>query len=336
MILGLFLFFPSLLFANTFCVQTFNVYGPAYASSVEYRLELLAKEIKKDPCDSYQFQELWKENQFQLLQNSLETNRFAMLWADTIRSDGKMIGLGSAFQGSILKAESGLFRVNNEDGIADWFRGAWGVEKGFSILQARLDNSPNLIFVNTHTHPTNFSIRIAQIVQLLQEIGKQSDDLPIILTGDFNATPESLEYQLLTVVGNLRDSYFLSNRSYKDVCTYCGSNPLSWSSEDRVIDYVFYQDSSSVALEVEKSSINLQGKDEYSPLSDHFGIQTHFRWTEKSREKGTNFSEASEVILAIANELDDSNDFTETRKILKRWYKDFRKNKVPADLERIF
>lgn len=336
MILGLFLFFPSLLFANTFCVQTFNVYGPAYASSVEYRLELLAEEIKKEPCDSYQFQELWKLNQFQLLQNHMEKNRFAMLWADTIRNDQKMIGLGSAFQGSILKAESGLFQVNNEDGVADWFRGAWGVEKGYSILQVQLDNSPKLQFVNTHTHPTNTSIRIAQIVQLLQTIGQQQEDLPIILTGDLNATPESLEYQLLTVVGGLQDSYFLKNRSYKDVCTYCGSNPLSWSSDDRVIDYVFYQDSSSLALEVEKSKINLQGRDEYSPLSDHFGIQTHFRWAEKSREKGNNFAAAADVILAIANELEDSSEFESTRKVLKRWYKEFRKEKVPSDLDKIF
>ena len=41
---------PSLALADSgrFCVQTFNVYGPAYASGVAYRLSRLAEEIVKD------------------------------------------------------------------------------------------------------------------------------------------------------------------------------------------------------------------------------------------------------------------------------------------------
>jgi endonuclease/exonuclease/phosphatase family metal-dependent hydrolase len=333
MTLGLFLFLSSISFAESFCLQTFNVYGPAYASAIEPRLSELAEEIQKDRCDSYQFQELWKEDQYTLLESGLKNNRYAPIWADHIRQDGKMIGLGSAFQGSILNARSGTFRVNNEDGIADWFRGAWGVEKGFTLMEVKLDRAPQMLFVNTHTHPLNTSIRIAQIVQLLQEMGQSR--LPILLTGDFNATPESIEYKLLTQVGNLKDSFLESNRTYQGICTYCGDNPLSWSSEDRVIDFIFFQDSESVSLAVERSQVNLKGQ-EQSPLSDHYGVQTHFTWSEQPGSTGKNYAAAAAVLKEAAHLLEDSAEFAPTRKLMKSWYKDFVKEKAPADLQGLF
>ncbi len=334
MILGLFLFLSSVSVAKSFCVQTFNVYGPAYASSIEPRLSALTEEIQRDPCDSYQFQELWKEDQYTLIERSLKQIRFAPLWADNIRQDGKMIGLGSAFQGSILNARSGIFRVNNEDGIADWFRGVWGVEKGFSLMEVKLDRAPEMLFVNVHTHPMDTSIRIAQIVQLLQEMG--NNKLPIILTGDINATPDSIEYKLLTKVGNLQDSYFERNRSYQGICTYCGDNPLSWSSEDRVIDFIFFQPSETISLAVEKSEVNLKGADRENPLSDHFGVQSHFSWEEQSGAVERNFAAAAAALKEAADQLEDSSEFAPTRKLMKSWYKDFSKQKTPDDLQGLF
>ncbi len=334
MTLGLFLFLSSISFAKSFCVQTFNVYGPAYASAIEQRLFALTEEIQRDPCDSYQFQELWKEEQYSLVAAKLKTNRFAPLWADNIRQDGKMIGLGSAFQGSVLNARSGLFRVNNEDGITDWFRGVWGVEKGFTLMEVKLDRAPEMLFVNVHTHPMDTSIRIAQIVQVLQEMGKSR--LPIIFTGDINATPDSIEYKLLTQVGNLRDSYLESNRSYQGICTYCGGNPLSWSSDDRVIDFIFFQPSETISLAIDKSSVNLKGADRENPLSDHFGVQSHFSWEEQPGTIEKNFAAAAAALKEAAEQLEDSSEFAPTRKLMKAWYKDFIKQKTPKDLQGLF
>jgi endonuclease/exonuclease/phosphatase family metal-dependent hydrolase len=345
MILGVFLFFSSLVLAssNEFCVQTFNVYGPAYASSVNHRISLLADEVIASPCDSYQFQELWKEDQFEILDRQLEPRKFALLWADDIRQDGKMIGLGSAFQGSIAWAKSDIFTVNNNDGLGDWIRGTWGVEKGFTLMQVKLDNAPPALFVNTHTHPSNSSIRIAQIVQLIQTMAAQKESLPTILTGDFNATPDSVEWKLIKDVANMRDSFLEKNKSYNDICTYCGDNPLSWSSEDRVIDFVFLRNSKQFDLEVKSSEVNLKGEDKNSPLSDHFGVQSVFSWSPKTQADVESLENLEEKLVSAAAAthqalltLEDSNEYAPTFQILKRWYKAFLKKKIPADLEVFF
>jgi hypothetical protein len=345
MILGVFLFISSLGFAssNEFCVQTFNVYGPAYASSVDYRISKLANEILAAPCDSFQFQELWKEDQFEILDRQLAPEKYALLWADHIRQDEKMIGLGSAFQGSIGWAKSGTFSINNNDGIGDWFRGAWGVEKGYTLMQVKLDKAPPTLFVNTHTHPSNTSIRIAQIVQLIQTMAAENTSLPTILTGDFNATPDSLEWKLIKDVANMRDSFLEKNKTYKEVCTYCGDNPLSWSSEDRVIDFVFLRNSKEFELTVKSSVVNLMGEDKESPLSDHFGVQSVLDWSTKTDPNQLSANEMENKIAAAAAAthqalltLEDSQEYEQTFQTLKRWYKSFLKKKIPQDLEIFF
>ena len=78
-----------------------------------------------------------------------------------------MIGLASAFSGSVLQAHSELFLVNNEKGPLDWARELLGVAKGLTSLEVRLDNAPSVTFLNLHTHPTSRSVRVAQILQLI-------------------------------------------------------------------------------------------------------------------------------------------------------------------------
>jgi hypothetical protein len=85
---------------------------------------------------------------------------------------------------------------------------------------------------------------------------------------------------LLRDVLLVRDSYVEANGGYGDICTYCGNNPLSWSSEDRVIDFVLVRNSPSLALVSAKSEVNLQGEP-YDPLSDHYGVKSEFKWEDR-------------------------------------------------------
>lgn len=279
------LFFLSLQArAAEFCVQTFNAYTPAYASGIWDRLDRLGKTLVDEPCEAMQFQELWKESHFEEIQKKLVPT-MKMIQADSVRKDKAIIGLASGFKGDIKSVYSEIFRVNNEDGFFDWIRNLSGVQKGFTAIETTL-NSANILFLNLHTHPDNETIRSAQLMQMIDYVynrNQNGSSLPIILTGDLNATPGSFEIEMLKNLLLLKDSFFTANGGYGDTCTYCRENPLSWSNEDRVIDYVLFRSSPETELSVQSSAVNLKG-DANSPLSDHYGVRSAMKTTDRSTE----------------------------------------------------
>jgi hypothetical protein len=274
---------PAFAASDHFCVQTFNVYAPAYASGVDFRLTQLADSMLRDPCDSFQFQELWRQSQYESFAGKTQPARLAMVRADEMRGDDAMTGLASGYSGQVLWGKAELFGVNNKDGFLDWVRNLTGVQKGYTLLKVKLGHSPPTLFVNLHDHPTDPLIRLAQVTQLIGAVLAVPDgaDLPLVLTGDLNATPDSLELQLLRNVLLLRDSFAEAHAGYGSTCTYCSDNPLSWGGGDRVIDYVLFRSAPAYALNVEQSEIDLRGEP-YQPLSDHYGVRSELRWSERS------------------------------------------------------
>lgn len=262
------------------CVQTFNTYGPAYARHKKERTEALAASLHADnpPCDILQFQELWRESYFDRLKSSLDSLRYLALFNDSYRNDGYSTGLASFFQGSVAKIKSLRYEVNNESGLLDLFRGLLKVAKGFTLIEAKIDSAPEtILLINTHTHPTETSIRLAQMLQLVKAtITEAPAGEPIIFTADLNSTPDSPEMALLKNLLLLQDSYLELHGTYAGICTYCEKNPLSWSSEDRVIDYVLYRNRGVMKLLPISSEVNLQNYQGLI-LSDHYGVRTHFR-----------------------------------------------------------
>jgi endonuclease/exonuclease/phosphatase family metal-dependent hydrolase len=306
--LGVFLFPIFLLFGvlpahaslelnGQFCLQTFNVYATAYAPAVSPRLERLAKAMLAEPCEVTQLQELWRSSDFEHVKKSLEPGHTTLIFADQLRHDSSMIGLASAYQGAILNSYSELFRVNNERGALDFGRNLLGVQKGFTAIETRLEQSPEAFFLNLHTHPTDQPIRAAQILQLIDFAlfhSEKVSHLPLILTGDLNATPESLESRLLRNVLLLRDGFSEANHGYGDKCTYCGNNRYSWSKENRVIDYTLFRSSLDVELSAAQSNINLTGEKD-NPLSDHYGVRTFLAWKIRDRNP---LQPSDEIVLA--------------------------------------
>ncbi len=151
-----------------------------------------------------------------------------------------------------------------------------------SVGEVRLDNAPSVTFLNLHTHPTSRSVRVAQILQLIDFTlfrSSRANLLPLVLTGDLNAEPKSLEIELLRNVLLLRDGYLDANGgSYGASCTYCRANDLSWTFGNRVIDFTLYRSSPDIELSAHQSEINLQGNGKFGPLSDHFGVRTQLNW----------------------------------------------------------
>ncbi|MGE3260416.1 MAG: hypothetical protein AB7K68_01440 [Bacteriovoracia bacterium] len=268
--------------SGEFCVQTFNVYATAYAGGKAARLSKIADSLTNEPCDSIQFQELWQAGDYRRFSTDFSRAQMSLVQADSLRTDKAMIGLVSAFRGTTARSYSEIYLINNEDGVLDWFRGLTGVQKGLSAIEAKLTQGPTLLFLNTHTHPTNEAIRAAQMIQLITHNLIQSPNaanLPVVFTADLNATPDSLEISLLKNVLLLRDAYLDTHENYGDLCTYCESNPLSWGGGDRVIDFTLFRSSPTVTLRALKSEINLKGSAE-APLSDHYGVRSQLAFSE--------------------------------------------------------
>ena len=286
---ALFLFLlsvPSIAQAQSgqFCLQTFNVYATAYASGVSQRLSNLATALTREPCGAIQFQEFWRESDYRAFLTEFGRSQMQLVRADEIRRDSKIIGLSSAFRGEVKKSYSEIFTINNEDGMLDWFRNLTGVQKGITAIEAKIENGPQALFLNTHTHPTSEAIRTAQMLQLVDFAllrAEKAAELPLLMTGDLNAVPGSMEMALLQNVLLLKDAYLENHGSYGKVCTYCANNPLSWLSEDRVFDFVLYRSAPGLELKPASTEINLRGSAE-SPLSDHFGVRSILGFTERA------------------------------------------------------
>jgi Endonuclease/Exonuclease/phosphatase family len=264
---------------NKICVQTFNAYGPAYSSNIPGRTLDLGEELLRSPCEILQVQELWTSSHHDLAVNAvrrslpkLSATRFDDIQSPYVGQSGLAI-----FTSEILTDQSFSAFTINQDGLADSIRGMLGVIKGLGQSRITLKRDPAKIFqmMNLHTHPSSVRVRIAQIVQLLRRFESMLPlTAPVILTGDFNFKPDSVEYGLLNNVGNLTDSYRYTHQGYRaNDCTYCAENPLHWFGESRVIDFIWLRSTANVKVTPLNSSINLRGIDDVVP-SDHYGLRT--------------------------------------------------------------
>ncbi len=133
-------------------------------------------------------------------------------------------------------------------------------------------------FVVTHLSwkPEDASIREQQVRELIEWIDAEGSRLPCILVGDFNATPDSEEIQLLARAGFL--DTFSSMHPDDPGYTWSHSNPYTASHPElpeRRIDHIFARIPSKRTLMVQASKIvlNQPTADGMFP-SDHFGIFT--------------------------------------------------------------
>ncbi|MEN0059616.1 MAG: endonuclease/exonuclease/phosphatase family protein [Bdellovibrio sp.] len=259
------------------CVQNFNAYGPIYAAKVRERTEQMLYAFRTRPmCDVIQLQEVWNESQQSQLEAGLH-DRYAV---SSPNRDSR-IGLMSFFMGEILEKSTEEFRLNSDGGILDSVRGVFGVKKAFHVVRVRFPHiDEEIYFLNMHLHPSSQEVRLAQIKQMA-EWRRSHSDLKLIMTGDLNAEPDSLERKTLLTLLEVRDALEDYVSSSRGLCTYCTGNPLGWSLTPKLFDYIFYSNKgkSDTHLEVLKVEINLRGPSWRRPLSDHYGLKAH--WTLK-------------------------------------------------------
>lgn len=303
-----------------FCVQTFNAYGPAYAGDLEQRTNVVARELDALPCEMIQFQEVWTESHHKSLMAATSSS---MPFLSAVRFDdfqNPVVGSSglSTFTSQVLSHQIFHKFSINKDGLLDELREVLGVIKGVGISRMTLRDDERFSFrmFNLHLHPSSQPVRIAQLTQLIQLLDHtEPKTSPIIVTGDFNFKPNTIEYELLRHTTGLRDAYLTVNERYEsDVCTYCVNNPLNWGEINGVLDYIWFKNGQSIELSVDDAMINMKGMIGLVP-SDHFGLRTNFRASLKpSRENSSendrlSRSERRATIIKAIQIIDEADHF---------------------------
>ncbi len=106
----------------------------------------------------------------------------------------------------------------------------------------------HLFFFNTHFAHDSDSARVMSSGILLKEVEKIAGDSPFVITGDFNMTPDSRGYAIMTepdsAVPLIKDSRVISEtKPYGPIYTFNGftDNPAQGR-----IDYIFVRNGSAV------------------------------------------------------------------------------------------
>ncbi len=270
-----------------FCYQSFNAYGPAYSFDLKKRTKNLIQLLSKEsPCEIMSFQEVWNKSHIKRLKRGLLTNQLATKFNHADENlEGSKTGLLIASQFTLVNVDSYLYG-DYVSGASDWLRDKLGVHKAFSfsIVNVVADSDvADVGVINTHLHHASQAIRLAQIIELGDYLRKPKiQELPLIVSGDFNATPYSLEWWLIQADLMVRDSHITVHPDYEvDDFTYDSENPYSWGGKSRALDYVFYRPSNLYEISVE-DSIVFPRTYEGEYLSDHYGKKNNFKLDKSS------------------------------------------------------
>ncbi|MFC0274469.1 endonuclease/exonuclease/phosphatase family protein [Metabacillus herbersteinensis] len=119
---------------------------------------------------------------------------------------------------------------------------SWGNSIPRMVTWAKfLDKQSNQQFyvVNTHFDHQSAEAREKSADLILEKIKAFDAELPIVLTGDFNTSPDSLPHQTLTSDGAFDDLWETAqNRSNENLGTFNGFKDPTGGGPDRRIDWI--------------------------------------------------------------------------------------------------
>ena len=130
--------------------------------------------------------------------------------------------------------------------------------------------------------------RKAQVLDTHHFIKKHNDGLPVVLVGDFNATPDSSEIRFLTGKQSLKEesAYYQDcwamTHPHEDGYTWSSKNKYtrSWLEPDRRIDYVFAsqptREGKGLVLDCRLVLTNPDAEGDFP--SDHFGVLAEIKY----------------------------------------------------------
>jgi len=214
------------------------------------------------------------------------------------------------------------YRVNGQVLRVD--HGDYHAGKGFGFCRISVSDSQDVCIINTHTiaqykmDDQYHSDRITQMWEIIRFIQLASKpNQPVVILGDMNCRPDSVEYQLLTNLGHVHDSFgeHLKKTKTKDDkgTTLMESSLLATiKSKSPRIDHIFYEKKKGIRLIDSKVVIN----EDDVIYSDHFGICSTFEvigtsvQTKASKNKNKLSIESSVEMKEDANFEDEEEELS--------------------------
>lgn len=221
-------------------VMTFNIRYDNPEDSLnnwQYRKDVASEVIKMNNIDLLGTQEVLV-NQLNDLKERLPEYQAIGVG----REDGKEKGEYSAIfykKSRFEEIESGWFWLSETPEVAGskGWDGACERIATWAILKEK-ESKRKVFFINTHLDHVGKVARQEGVTLLLNKAKEYGKGLPIIITGDFNARPDSEVYRHVTESGELMDSRLIATEVSGASGTFHAFGRVPVEKQD-FIDYIF-------------------------------------------------------------------------------------------------
>ena len=291
------------------CVQTFNTYGVSYAGNLKERHKQTLDFLRNEACDINLLQEVVDQEHYNnLLDLSNELNMTSAYFG--IPDDDKTSGLVGVFRGNIVDLDMQYFPDVQNTVVNFVYQSFQSVDKGFGVVQFHhpqlLQNT--LLVLNLHLDHILQQTRVSQILFILERILHRPDwwDTLLIVGGDLNFSPGSLEFNMMKYLLRLQDPYEKINK--ERFCTHwCEDSDyevLNTLFGGQVRDYILFKPSSKVHIypvDIDVFPKKHNGID----LSDHYGVRAFFNFELISDSRGSEDSSLEEKLIEFRRVLNN-------------------------------
>lgn len=276
---------PATRFAKTddsISIQTLNTYLPYYAGYNEHRIAGILKLLKQDGSDITFFQEVWMKRFHINIRETFLPMGLTVIVYDAVAKNTKLSGLVTIVNGKIHKQEMHSFPFGR-DFYDSYLYKPLNINKGFGIAYITHPKFPNTPFwaINTHLHHYDQETRLLQMIHYLKWfLNKTILQDPVILAGDFNFEPDSLEFEMIQHIFRFKEPQSHLGLAYS--CTFLCKNNVSgigyilnifFTNYGKTSDYIFFRSSPRIKL-IPKNFRIFPKKYNGVFLSDHYGLKT--------------------------------------------------------------
>jgi sphingomyelin phosphodiesterase 2 len=327
---------------NVFKLLTFNTWGLKYVSKFrKERLVAIADRLAKSiegirDYDVIALQEIWTTEDWNYIDRVCSIKYPYRRWF----SSGILAGPGLAVLSKYPIKKTFLYRFPISGRPSAFFRGDWYVGKSVAVTILVFKDNSTIALLNSHmhapyaisgdaayeTHRACQAWEIATIVEELKEAG-----YAVILVGDLNSRPGSLQYNILEKEAGLKDSWeSLNGKTDLELikkmdpweqiikgATTCDSLLNTWRSDRRLdeacrLDYALIDNN---MLQPIKASVDFTEKiPNVGSYSDHFAYSATFKLNKHNNKKheGIEVSKAKELIQIYTDLRNLVIDYIET------------------------
>lgn len=159
---------------------------------------------------------------------------------------------------------------------------SWGNSIPRMVTWAKFEDketNKQFYFVNTHFDHESENARVKSAELIAERLNDFDEDIPVVLTGDFNTPLESESHQILTADDLFEDPWETAEEKInEDLGTFNGFNDATGGGADNKIDWVLTKGIDTKSVEIDNYQNN-----GYFP-SDHYPVITELNYLEQEEE----------------------------------------------------